>query len=123
MSAIEEAKAIISKLPQIDLIYLYAIPESKFNDVTHNIALLREVQVETDAEGNNGFNAIATELELQIFFKKPVDFDTEQLQVSLYQLLEQNHYEVNSFGGMVLDPDTSQLTMTVYIQKTKYLAN
>lgn len=121
MSAILDAKALIKTVPQIDEVYTYSIPKNIVHDTTKTIALLREVQIQADEEGNNSFNAIDTQLQLQIFLKLDVDFDTEEFQVNLLRLFEKNEYECYTFGGWMADPDTEQLSNSIYIQKLSYL--
>lgn len=121
MRAIDECKQLISSVPNIDKVYLYAIPKDALDTVNQTQCLLREVQMFTGEDGNNSFNSYSTEIEIQIFFKLDVDFDTEQFQVKLLQLLQQNDYEVYTFGGMVEDPQTKQLTSTIYVQSWKLI--
>lgn len=120
MSIIRDTAKLLESFPHIDDVSTYLIPESQVNNVDKNIALLREVQIQTDEEGNNRFNAINTQLQLQIFLKKDVDFDTEQFQIDLFRLFEENHYECYTFGGWMADPDTGQLNNSIYLEKMKY---
>lgn len=122
MSCIEDTKALLKSTKYIDDIYLYNIPETQLEVTDRTQMLLREIQIDTDDEGNNESFAVTTELELQIFFKKEFDdgFDMEQFQTSLLKLLTDNHYTVNSLGGALYDPDTKQLTMTWFIEKLSY---
>ena len=122
MSCIEDTKALLKGTKYIDDIYLYNIPETQLEVTDRTQMLLREIQIDTDDEGNNEFFAVTTELDLQIFLKKEFDdgFDMEQFQTSLLKLLTDNHYTVNSLGGALYDPDTKQLTMTWFIEKTSY---
>lgn len=122
MSCIEDTKTLLKGTKYIDDIYLYNIPETQLEVTDRTQMLLREIQIDTDDEGNNEFFAVTTELELQIFFKKEFDdgFDMEQFQISLLKLLTDNHYTVNSLGGALYDPDTKQLTMTWFIEKLSY---
>lgn len=122
MSCIEDTKALLKGTKYIDDIYLYNIPETQLEVTDRTQMLLREIQIDTDDEGNNEFFAVTTELELQIFFKKEFDdgFDMEQFQTSLLKLLTDNHYTVNSLGGALYDPGTKQLTMTWFIEKISY---
>ena len=122
MSCIEDTKALLKGTEYIDDIYLYNIPETQLEVTDRTQMLLREIQIDTDDEGNNESFAVTTELELQIFFKKEFDdgFDMEQFQTSLLKLLTDNHYTVNSLGGALYDPDTKQLTMTWFIEKLSY---
>lgn len=121
MRAIDECKQLMSSVPNIDKVYMYAIPKDALDTVDQTQCLLREVQMFTGEDGNNSFNSYSTEIEIQIFFKLDVDFDTEQFQVKLLQLLQQNDYEVYTFGGMVEDPQTKQLTSTIYVQSWKLI--
>lgn len=121
MRAIDECKQLITNFPNIDKVYLYAIPKDELDTVDETQCLLREVQMFTGEDGNNSFNSYSTEIEIQIFFKLNIDFDTEQFQVKLLQLFQQNDYEVYTFGGMVEDPQTKQLTSTIYVQSWKLI--
>lgn len=70
MSCIEDTKALLKGTKYIDDIYLYNIPETQLEVTDRTQMLLREIQIDTDDEGNNEFFAVTTELELQIFSKK-----------------------------------------------------
>ena len=120
MSTITDTKKLLTGFPHIDKVYTYQIPDSAVKTTDKTIALLREVQVQTDEEGNNRFNAINTQLQLQILLKKDIDFDTEQFQIDLFRLFESNQYECYTFDGWVSDPDTGQLFNSIYIEKLKY---
>ncbi|MGX5377568.1 DUF806 family protein [Ligilactobacillus sp. LYQ135] len=123
MGCIDETKQLLTNFPDIDEIYLYHIPDSKIDDTNSTILLLREIQIETDEEGNDDFFAINTELQLQIFFKRNFSsgFDMQQFQTKLLKLLVKNKYTVSSLGGAMYDPDTKQYTLTWYIEKESYL--
>lgn len=123
MSCIADTKRLLANFPDINEIYLYHIPDSKVNDVDSTILLLREIQIETEEEGNNDFFATNIELQLQIFFKQNFDdgFDMQQFQTKLLKLLVKNGYTVNSLGGAMYDPDTKQYTLTWYIEKMNYI--
>lgn len=122
MSAITEVEKIIKQnIPQIDKVFTYLIPKAEISNTSETVALIREVQVQTDEEGNNTFNAISTQLQVQIFLKLDVDFDIEELQIELLKLFNNDIYECYSFGGWYADPDTSQLSNSFYIEKLKYV--
>lgn len=121
MSTINEVAALLENVPHLDKVYVHLIPESEVDTVNKTICLLRNVQVQTEEEANNRFNAINSQIQVQIFLKKDVDFDIEQLQVSLARLFESNHYESYTLGGWVADPDTEQLFNSIYVEKLKYV--
>ncbi|WP_290033889.1 DUF806 family protein [Ligilactobacillus cholophilus] len=122
MSAITDVEEIIkTNVPQIDKVFTYLIPKAEVSNTSETVALIREVQVQTDEEGNNTFNAISTQLQIQIFLKLDVDFDIEDLQIKLLKLFNNNIYECYSFGGWYADPDTQQLSNSFYIEKLKYV--
>lgn len=121
MSVIQDTHELLSGFPHIDELYINVIPDDKKSVIDLTQALLREVQIETGEEGNNDFNSINVELELQVFFKKHIDFDTEKFETDLLKLLVKNHYNVDSLGGKLYDPDTGQLTMTWFITLEKFM--
>lgn len=122
MSAITDVEEIIkNNVPQIDKVFTYLIPKAEVSNTSETVALIREVQVQTDEEGNNTFNAISTQLQVQIFLKLDVDFDIEELQIELLKLFNNDIYECYSFGGWYADPDTNQLSNSFYIEKLKYV--
>lgn len=122
MSAITDVEEIIkNNVPQIDKVFTYLIPKAEVSNTSETVALIREVQVQTDEEGNNTFNAISTQLQIQIFLKLDVDFDIEELQIELLKLFNNDIYECYSFGGWYADPDTNQLSNSFYIEKLKYV--
>ena len=120
-STIQDTKNLIKNFPHIDQVYIDYIPNNVINQTNVTQCLLREVDITTAEEGNNTFNAVTTELELQIFFKKHIDFDTENFEIKLLKLLTDNQYTVSSLGGKVYDPDNEQLTMTWYVDLTKII--
>ena len=120
-STIQDTKKLIQGFPHIDQIYINHIPNNMINQTDVTQCLLREVDINAAEEGNNTFNAVTTELELQIFFKKHIDFDTENFEIKLLKLLTDNQYTVSSLGGKIYDPDNEQLTLTWYIDSTKFI--
>ena len=106
---------------QIDEIYTLNLPEEAQENVDTTIALIQDVSSQPDIGGNDGFYAYDTQIELQIFYKKDLDFDPESLEIPLLQLFKQNYWQINQVKSHVVDPDSFQLTATFYLSYSKLI--
>lgn len=106
---------------QIDEIYTLNLPEEAQENVDTTVVLITDVNSQPDLGGNDGFYAYDTQIELQIFYKKDLDFDPESLEIPLLQLFKANHWQINQVKSHVVDPGTFQMTATFYLSYSKLL--
>lgn len=110
-----------AKFPQIDEIYTLNLPEEAQENVDTTVVLIQDVNSQPDLGGNDGFYAYDTQIELQIFYKKDLDFDPEELEIPLLQLFKENYWQINQVKSHVVDPDSFQLTATFYLSYSKLI--
>lgn len=107
--------------PQIDEIYTLNLPEEAQENVDTTVVLIQDVNSQPDLGGNDGFYAYDTQIELQIFYKKDLDYDPESLEIPLLQLFKENYWQINQVKSHVVDPDSFQLTATFYLSYSKLI--
>lgn len=110
-----------AKLPQIDTVYTLNLPKEAKENVTDTIVLIQDVNSQPDIGGNETFYAYDTQIELQIFYKRDLDFDPEELEIPLLQLFKANHWQINQVKSHVVDPDSFQVTATFYLSYSKLI--
>lgn len=106
---------------QIDEIYTLNLPEEAQENVDTTVVLIQDVSSQPDIGGNETFYAYDTQIELQIFYKKDLDFDPEELEIPLLQLFKENYWQINQVKSHVVDPDSFQLTATFYLSYSKLI--
>lgn len=106
---------------QIDEIYTLNLPEEAQENVDTTVVLIQDVNSQPDLGGNDGFYAYDTQIELQIFYKKDLDYDPEELEIPLLQLFKENYWQINQVKSHVVDPDSFQLTATFYLSYSKLI--
>lgn len=106
---------------QIDEIYTLNLPEEAQENVDTTVVLIQDVNSQPDLGGNDGFYAYDTQIELQIFYKKDLDYDPEELEIPLLQLFKENYWQINQVKSHVVDPDSFQLTATFYLSYSKII--
>lgn len=110
-----------AKFPQIDKIYTLNLPIEAQENVTDTIVLIQDVNSQPDIGGNETFYAYDTQIELQIFYKRDLDFDPEELEIPLLQLFKTNYWQINQIKSHVVDPDSFQVTATFYLSYSKLI--
>lgn len=109
------------KFSQIDTVYTLNLPKEAQENVDTTVVLIQDVNSQPDLGGNETFYAYDTQIELQIFYKKDLDFDPESLEIPLLQLFKQNYWQINQVKSHVVDPDSFQLTATFYLSYSKLI--
>lgn len=110
-----------AKFPQIDKVYTLNLPKEAQENVDDTIVLIQDVNSQPDIGGNDGFYAYDTQIELQIFYKRDLDFDPEELEIPLLQLFKTNYWQINQIKSHVVDPDSFQVTATFYLSYSKII--
>lgn len=123
MTPLQQFASILRKaqLENIDNIYMNNIPEEQMDNVDLTIALAQGVRVDPTRFGSNDFFGVANEVELQIFYKKDLDFDTSQLELQIMKLLTHNDWKPVNIEDHALDPDTQQEYITMYFRNNQTL--
>lgn len=123
MLATTMAKNLIesAQFSQIDAIYTLNLPQEVQDNTTSTVVLITDVNSSPDLAGNNEFYAYETQIQIQIFYKLDLDYDPEQLEIPLIQLLKDNQWSVDEIKGHVVDPDTNQVTATGLFSYSKFL--
>lgn len=123
MLATTMAKNLIesAQFSQIDAIYTLNLPQEIQDNTTSTVVLITDVNSSPDLSGNNEFYAYETQIQIQIFYKLDLDYDPEQLEIPLVQLLKANQWNVDEIKGHVVDPDTNQVTATGLFSYSKFL--
>lgn len=122
MLATKEAKQLLQKanFKQLDEIYTNNIPDNAV-DSSNTVALITDVATRPGDYGNNHIISVDRQIEIQIFYKKILDYDPEPFEMLLLQLFDNNGWQINEIRGHTVDPDTKQLTATFYFTDFKTL--
>lgn len=122
MLAVTQASKLLESfnLDEIDKVYSFNLPQEQIDNVDDTVALITDLNTNLDY-GNDDFYSKDREVELQIFYKLDVDFDTDELETKILKYFTENNWSVADISGHVLDPDTKQLTFTVYLDNIEQL--
>lgn len=125
MLAVLEAQNMINSanIAGIDNVYTFNIPAEMVENVDKTIVLITDANTNPAVYGNNDFNALSRTIEIQVFYKKDLDVDPEQVEVQLYKVFTNDYWNVGENRGHTIDPDTQQITTTFYVNNLKLLNN
>lgn len=125
MLAVLEAQNMINSanIAGIDNVYTFNIPAEMVENTDQTIVLITDANTNPSIYGNNDFNALSRTIEIQIFYKKDLDIDPEQVEVKLYKVFTNDYWSVGENRGHTIDPDTQQITTTFYVNNLKLLNN
>ena len=123
MSAVMDAKKILqsSGLEQLELIYASNIPKEMQDNTDKTIALITDVDMRLDLDGNDTFHGAEREVEIQLFYKLDIDFDLDSFEFALLKLFRDNHWSITDIREYTVDPDTIQVTWVFYVVEHKIL--
>lgn len=123
MLAVNEAKKLIddAHVSGIDQVYTFNIPTELVSNTDLTLIRLSEANEKPTLWGNNDFNALNREIEVQIFYKQDPEVDPEVLESQLLKLFIKNGWDLGEIHGHTFDPETNQLTCTFYIYNMKFL--
>lgn len=125
MLAVLEAKKMIedANLSGVNKVYAFNIPAEMVENIDQTIILITDANTSPTVYGSNDFNALTRNIEIQIFYKKNLNIDPEQLETKLYKIFTNEYWSVSENRGHTVDPDTEQLTTTFYLNNLKLLNN
>lgn len=121
MLAVLEAKKMIedANVDGIDQVYAFNIPAEMVENVDQTVVLITDANTSPSVYGSNDFNALDRNIEIQVFYKKDLDFDPETIEVKLYKIFTSDYWSVGENHGHTIDPDTQQITTTFYVNNLK----
>lgn len=106
-------------LSWLDKVYLNAIPNDDLNNIDNTVMLLQETDSTPSDYANGSFKGITAGVEMQIFYKADLDDDFNPLEaeINLMQSLKSDGWLIVSSQHHTTDPDTDQVTKTIYVTK------
>ncbi|WP_420328623.1 DUF806 family protein [Lactiplantibacillus plantarum] len=110
-------------LTWLDKVYLNEIPNEDLDNTTSTVMLLQETDSSPAYLANSTFKGLAMGVEIQIFYKAGLadDFNPLEAEIALMKSLKQAGWLIVSSQHHTTDPDTNQVTKTIYITKNEML--
>ncbi|MDY1544091.1 DUF806 family protein [Lactiplantibacillus pentosus] len=107
----------------IDKVYLNTIPKDDLDNTTSTVMLLQETDSSPAYLANNTFKGLAMGVEIQIFYKVDLadDFNPLEAEIALMKSLKEAGWLIVSSQHHTTDPDTDQVTKTIYVTKNEML--
>lgn len=104
-----------------DHIFTTSIPEEFIDNDSATVMRIDEYQNQPSGYANRRFNSMEIGVEIQIYYAADADFDIQSAEIALQRWFKQNRWEVAISREHSYDPDTNQLTKTIYFIKTEFL--
>ncbi|EQM54834.1 DUF806 family protein [Lactiplantibacillus pentosus] len=110
-------------LTWLDKVYLNEIPEEEINNANSTVMLLQETDSSPAYLANNTFKGLAMGVEIQIFYKVDLadDFNPLEAEIALMKSFKQAGWLIVSSQHHTTDPDTNQITKTIYVTKNEMI--
>ncbi|EPD25905.1 DUF806 family protein [Lactiplantibacillus plantarum] len=110
-------------LTWIDEVYLNAIPKEDLKNTTSTVMLLQETDSSPAYLANSTFKGLAMGVEIQIFYKVNLadDFNPLEAEIALMKSLKAAGWLIVSSQHHTIDPDTNQVTKTIYVTKNEMI--
>ncbi len=110
-------------LTWVDKVYLNEIPNEDLDNTTSTVMLLQETDSSPAYHANSTFKGLAMGVEIQIFYKVDLanDFNPLEAEVALMKILKASGWLIVSNQHHTIDPDTNQLTKTIYVTKNEMI--
>ena len=120
MTIVEDAKNLLeaANIAGIDAIYTYNIPKSNATDTSKTELLIQDNGSTTEAYGNDDFNALTGEIEVQIWYSDTTPPDYDAVELAILKAFTAQAWQVSGWRRRIADPDTKQLSNTTYITRT-----
>ncbi|MCT3263074.1 DUF806 family protein [Lactiplantibacillus plantarum] len=111
------------KLAWLDEVYLNAIPNEDLDNTTSTVMLLQETDSSPAYLANSTFKGLAMGVEIQIFYKVNLadDFNPLEAEIALMKSLKAAGWLIVSSQHHTIDPDTNQVTKTIYVTKNEMI--
>lgn len=110
-------------LTWLDKVYLNEIPKEDLDNTDTTVMLLQETDSSPAYHANNTFKGLAMGVEIQIFYKVDLadDFNPLEAEVALMKTLKAAGWLIVSNQHHTTDPDTNQVTKTIYVTKNEMI--
>ncbi len=110
-------------LTWLDKVYLNEIPNEDLDNTTSTVMLLQETDSSPAYHANSTFKGLAMGVEIQIFYKVNLadDFNPIEAEIALMKTLKDAGWLIVSSQHHTTDPDTNQLTKTIYVTKNEMI--
>ncbi|MDQ7251929.1 DUF806 family protein [Pediococcus pentosaceus] len=111
------------KLTWLDKVYLNEIPNEDLDNTDTTVMLLQETDSSPAYHANSTFKGLAMGVEIQIFYKVDLadDFNPIEAEIALMKTLKDDGWLIVSSQHHTTDPDTNQLTKTIYVTKNEMI--
>ncbi|MGP9054502.1 DUF806 family protein [Lactiplantibacillus plantarum] len=110
-------------LTWLDKVYLNEIPNEDLDNTTSTVILLQETDSSPAYLANSTFKGLSMGVEIQIFYKVDLadDFNPLEAEIALMKSLKQAGWLIVSSQHHTIDPDTNQVTKTIYVTRNEML--
>ncbi|AVH85821.1 DUF806 family protein [Lactiplantibacillus plantarum] len=110
-------------LTWVDKIYLNAIPNDDLDNTDSTVMLLQETDSSPAYLANSTFKGLSMGVEIQIFYKVDLadDFNPLEAEIALMKSLKEAGWLIVSSQHHTTDPDTNQVTKTIYVTKNEMI--
>ncbi|EFA26048.1 DUF806 family protein [Pediococcus acidilactici] len=110
-------------LTWIDKVYLNTIPKEDLDNTDSTVMLLQETDSSPAYLANSTFKGLAMGVEIQIFYKIDLanDFNPLEAEIALMKSLKEAGWLIVSSQHHTTDPDTNQVTKTIYVTKNEMI--
>ncbi|MBW9300331.1 DUF806 family protein [Pediococcus acidilactici] len=110
-------------LTWLDKVYLNAIPKEDLDNTDSTVMLLQETDSSPAYLANSTFKGLAMGVEIQIFYKIDLadDFNPLEAEIALMKSLKEAGWLIVSSQHHTTDPDTNQVTKTIYVTKNEMI--
>jgi hypothetical protein len=111
------------KFTWLDKVYLNEIPNEDLDNSDTTVMLLQETDSSPAYHANSTFKGLAMGVEIQIFYKIDLadDFNPIEAEIALMKTLKDAGWLIVSSQHHTTDPDTNQLTKTIYVTKNEMI--
>ena len=111
------------KLTWLDKVYLNEIPNEDLDNTTSTVMLLQETDSSPTYLANSTFKGLAMGVEIQIFYKIDLadDFNPLEAEIDLMKNLKEAGWLIVSSQHHTTDPNTNQVTKTIYVTKNEMI--
>lgn len=110
-------------LTWVDKVYLNAIPKEDLDNTDSTVMLLQETDSSPAYLANSTFKGLSMGVEIQIFYKVDLadDFNPLEAEIALMKSLKAAGWLIVSSQHRTTDPDTNQVTKTIYVTKKEMI--
>ncbi|MDO7802339.1 DUF806 family protein [Pediococcus acidilactici] len=107
----------------LDKVYLNEIPKEDLDNTDTTVMLLQETDSSPAYHANSTFKGLAMGVEIQIFYKVNLadDFNPMEAEIALMKTLKDAGWLIVASQHHTTDPDTNQLTKTIYVTKNEMI--